>query len=184
MNQLTALSLSIGILSGVATFLAVGPAAGVFFIWASTIAWAAYYLLGADDEAVKNTIVNGIFGVFMAWITALLILKIEPGVSIGVEVATAVTVALVVIVLCLSAKLPPFAVIPVGVLGYSSTFAYLLQTPGALSFEILLGKNLTNPLLVISASFVFGAVFGHLSKELAGQLERMPQLIKPKINRF
>lgn len=45
MNQLTALSLSIGVLSGVATFFAVGPAAGVFFIWAATIAWAAYYLL-------------------------------------------------------------------------------------------------------------------------------------------
>lgn len=134
--------------------------------------------LGANDEAVKNTIVNGIFGVFMAWVTALLILKIEPDVSIGVEVATALIVALVVIVLCLSAKLPAFAVIPGGVLGYSSTFAYLLQTPGTLSFEVLLGKNLTNPLLVISASFVFGAVFGHLSKELADRLEQLPSFIK------
>jgi Protein of unknown function (DUF1097) len=180
MNQLTALSLSIGVLSGIATFFAVGPAAGVFFIWAATIAWAAFYLLGANDEAVKNTIVNGIFGVFMAWITALLILKIEPDVSIGVEVATALIVALVVIVLCLSAKLPAFAVIPVGVLGYSSTFAYVLQTPDILSFDILLSKNASNPLLVISASFIFGAVFGHLSKELAARLENLPLMIGKK----
>jgi hypothetical protein len=114
----------------------------------------------------------------MAWVTALLILKIEPDVSIGVEVATALIVALVVIVLCLSARLPAFAVIPVGVLGYSSTFAYLLQTPGVLSFETLLSKELTNPLLVISASFIFGAVFGHLSKELADRLEHLPVRIK------
>ena len=180
MNRITALSLSIGVLSGVATFFAVGPAAGVFFIWAATIAWAAYYLLGADDDAVKNTIVNGVFGVFMAWLTALMILKIEPGVSIGVEVATALVVALAVIVLCLSANLPAFAVIPVGVLGYSSTFAYLLQTPGRLSHEVLLGSQLSNPLLVISASFVFGAVFGHLSKELADKLESMPPLFRRK----
>ena len=33
MDKLTALSLSIGGLAGVATFLAVGPASGLFFIW-------------------------------------------------------------------------------------------------------------------------------------------------------
>ena len=40
-DSLTALSLSIGGLAGVATFLAVGPLSGFFFIWAATIAWAA-----------------------------------------------------------------------------------------------------------------------------------------------
>ena len=33
MDKLTALSLSIAGLAGVATFLAVGPASGLFFIW-------------------------------------------------------------------------------------------------------------------------------------------------------
>jgi len=40
-DKLTALSISIGVLSGVATFLAVGPASGIFFIWAATIAWGS-----------------------------------------------------------------------------------------------------------------------------------------------
>jgi hypothetical protein len=172
MDKLTALSLSIGVLAGIATFFAIGPAAGVFFIWAATIAWAAYFLLGANQEAVINTIINGIFGVFMAWITALILLKIDPNVAPGFEVLAAVTVAATVIVLCLSAKLPAFAIIPVGVLGYSSTFAYLLQTPDKLSQEVLLGATLSNPLLVISISFILGAVFGHLSNQLAGKLTK------------
>ena len=170
MNKLTALSLSIGALSGLATYFAVGPAAGVFFIWAATIAWAAYFLLGADQQAAINTIVNGIFGVFMAWVTAVLLLKIDPEISIGVEIATALIVAGAVVVLCLSANLPQFAVIPVGVLGYSSTFAYLLQTPDKLNQEILTGANLSNPLLVISISFILGAVFGHMSNQLSDKL--------------
>jgi len=148
MDKLTSLSLSIGVLSGIATYFAVGPAAGVFFIWAATIAWAAYFLLGANLEAAINTGVNGIFGVFMAWVTAILLLKIDPKVSIGVEIATALIVGGAVIVLCLSAKLPQFAVIPVGVLGYSSTFAYLLQTPDKMTQEVLLGASLNNPLFL------------------------------------
>jgi len=172
MDKLTALSLSIGILAGIATFFAVGPAAGVFFIWAATIAWAAYFLLGANQEAVINTIINGIFGVFMAWLTAVILLQIDPGASIGVEVSTALVVAGAVVVLCLGANLPQFAVIPVGVLGYSSTFAYLLQTPDKLNQEVLLGASLSNPLLVISISFILGAVFGQLSNDLAAKLTK------------
>lgn len=173
MNKLTALSLSIGILAGIATYFAVGPAAGVFFIWAATIAWAAYFLLGANQEAVINTIVNGIFGVFMAWATALLILKLEPQASLDAEILTALIVAGAVVVLCLFANLPQFAIIPVGVLGYSSTFAYLLQTPDKLNQEVLLGATLSNPLLVISISFILGAVFGHLSNQLANKLTNL-----------
>jgi hypothetical protein len=169
MDKLTALSLSIGILSGVATFLAVGPAAGVFFIWAATIAWAAYFLLGATKEAVINTIVNGIFGVFMAWLTAVLLTEINPNAAPGFNIMAAVTVAVAVVVLCLAAKIPQFSVIPVGVLGYSSTFAYLLQTPDKLTKEVLLGVDLSNPLVVISISFIIGALFGQLSGQLAAK---------------
>ena len=173
MEKLLALSLSIGFLSGLATYLAIGPAAGVFFIWAATIAWAAFFLVGANKEAAIHTIVNGVFGVFMAWVTAVLILEIDPNASIGVELSTAITVAVAVVVLCLGSRLPAFAIIPVGVLGYSSTFAYLLQTPEKLTREVLLGADLSNPLLVISISFVLGSVFGYLSNELAGKLSAL-----------
>jgi len=169
MDKLTALSLSIGALSGAATFLAVGPASGIFFIWAATIAWAAYFLLGANKEALVNTIVCGIFGVVMAWITAVLLTEVSPDAFPGFTVMAAVTVAAVVTVMCLAANIPQLACIPASVLGYSSTFAYLLQTPDKLTQDVLLSVSLSNPLVVISISIVVGTYFGQLSAQLAGK---------------
>jgi len=169
MDKLTALSLSIGILAGVATFLAVGPASGVFFIWAATIAWAAYFFLGATKEALKNTIVCGIFGVFMAWVTAIILTGISPDTALGFPTMAAITVTFAVVVMCLAANFPQLATIPASVLGYSSTFAYLLQTPDKLTQEVLFGVSLSNPLLVISISIVVGTYFGQLSAQLAAK---------------
>ena len=172
MDKLTALSLSIAGLAGVATFLAVGPASGLFFIWAATIAWAAYFFLGATKEALINTIVCGIFGVFMAWVTAILLTKIPADAVLGFPFLAAVTVAVAVLVMCLAANIPQLATIPASVLGYSSTFAYLLQTPERLTPDDLLGVSLDNPLLVISISIVVGTYFGQWSAQLSAKLTK------------
>ncbi len=171
-DKLTALSLSIGGLVGVATFLAVGPASGIFFIWAATIAWAAYFFLGATKEALINTIVCGIFGVFMAWFTAVLLTNIPPTAVLGFPLMAAITVAIAVVVLCLAANFPQLASIPTSVLGYSATFAYLLQTPDKMNQDVLLGISLSNPLLVISISIVVGAYFGQWSAQLSAKLTK------------
>lgn len=171
-DSLTALSLSIGGLAGVATFLAVGPLSGFFFIWAATIAWAAYFFLGATKEALINTIVCGIFGVFMAWFTAILLTNIPTTAILGFPFMAAVTVAIAVVVMCLAANIPQLATIPASVLGYSSTFAYLLQTPDKLNQEVLLSISLSNPLLVISISIVVGTYFGQWSGQLSAKLTK------------
>ncbi len=170
MNSLTALSISIGVLAGVATFLAVGPMSGIFFIWAATIAWAAYFALGGDKEALINTIVCGIFGVVMAWITAIIITNIPADAALGFPLMAAIAVTVAVIVLCLAANIPALATIPASVLGYSATFAYLLQTPDKLTQDVLLGASLDNPLVVISISIVIGTYFGEWSALLSAKL--------------
>lgn len=170
MDKLTALSLSIGILAGVATFLAVGPLSGYFFIWAATIAWAAYFALGANEAALKNTIICGIFGVIMAWLTAILLTHIPSTAMLGFPLMAAITVTAAVIVLCLAAKLPQLAAIPASVFGYSSTFAYLLQTPDKLTQDTLLSASFSNPLVIISVSFIIGAYFGQFSAQWAGKM--------------
>ncbi len=169
MDKLTALSLSIGVLAGLATFLAVGPLSGIFFIWAATIAWATYFFLGATKEALINTIVCSIFGVVMAWITAVLLTEISPEATLGFPFMAALTVTVAVVVMCLAANIPQLATIPASVLGYSSTFAYLLQTPEKLTQDVLLGVSLSNPLLVISISIVVGTYFGQFSAQLAAK---------------
>lgn len=169
MDKLTALSLSIGILAGAATFLAVGPLSGFFFIWAATIPWAAYFALGANEEALKNTIVCGIFGLFMAWVTAILLVNIPSDAPLGFPATAAITVTVAVVVLCLAARFPQLGAIPASVFGYSLTFAYLLQTPDTMTLDNLLGISFKNPLLVISASIVFGTFLGQWSGQLAAK---------------
>ncbi|MEQ1530902.1 MAG: DUF1097 domain-containing protein [Methylococcales bacterium] len=172
MNSLTALSVSIGVLAAVATFLAVGPLSGFFFIWAATIAWAAYFFLGANQDAIKNTIVCGIFGVFMAWLTAIQLTDIAPDVFLGFPFWAALTVGVSVVALCYAANIPQLATIPASVLGYSSTFAYLLQTPDKLNKDVLLGVSFDNPLIVVSVSIVIGTFFGLASAKLSAKLTK------------
>ncbi len=169
MNSLTALSLSIGVLAGLATFLAVGPLSGVFFIWAATISWAAYFALGGTDEAAKNTVICGIFGVAMAWYAALQITNISPDAMLGFPLMAGLVITVSVVVTCLAANLKILSCIPATVLGYSATFAYLLQTPDKLSPDVLLGFAWDNPLCVISFSLAAGVGFGIGSAKLAAK---------------
>ena len=170
MKFLTALSLSIAGLAGVATFLAVGPLSGIFFIWAATIAWATYFALGGDGDAAKNTGVCGIFGVFMAWYAATLIANISPTAALGFPLMAAIIVTVTVAAMCLAANIKLFAAIPASVLGYSATFAYLLQTPDKLSKEVLTGHSWDNPMIIISFSFIVGIGFAIASNKLATSL--------------
>ena len=169
MNSLVALSLSIGILGGVATFLAVGPLSGFFLIWAATISWAAFFAFGASKDALKNTLVCGTFGVAMAWLAALEITTIPADAPFALMAAIAVAAS--VIVMCLAAKIPALATIPASVLGYSATFAYLLQTPEQLTQAQLLSCSLSNPLLLIPISLAVGSLFGLASVKLSAKLE-------------
>jgi Protein of unknown function (DUF1097) len=75
-------------------------------------------------------------------------------------------------VLCLAANIPQLATIPCSVVGYSMTFAYLLQTPNMLTKEVLTGISLSNPLFVISISIVVGTYLGVASVILSGKLEK------------
>jgi hypothetical protein len=169
MNSLTALSLSIGVLAGVAVFFAVGPLAGVFFIWAATISWAAYFALGGNDEAAKNTAICSVFGVVMAWYAAVQLTNIPSDATLGFPLMAGIAVCISVVVSCLAANLPVLACIPATVLGYSATFAYLLQTPGMLTPDVLLGVAWENPLLVISFSLLVGVGLGIASGKLAAK---------------
>jgi len=182
MGNLTALSLSIGVLSGVATFLAVGPLEGIFLIWAATIAWASYFALGGNQQALKNTLVCGIFGVFMAWATAIEITHIPENSVLGFPLMAAIAVTFSVVVMCLAAVIPALSAIPASVLGYSSTFAFLLQTPDKLNQEMLLSATFHNPLIVISLSFVIGGAFGLFSGQLSAFIQtlQIPDVCKKR----
>ncbi|MCQ8103030.1 DUF1097 domain-containing protein [Methylomonas sp. SURF-2] len=171
MDKLTALSTSIALLAGVMAFFAVGPASGLFLIWVSTIAWAAFFLLGADKAALTNILVCGSFGALMGWIGALIIANIAPDTALGVPLMAALAVIETVWVMCMAAHFPRFAAIPASVLGYSCVFGYLLQTPDTLAHDVLLGISPGNPLVLVCISIALGAYFGVWSAQFAAKLE-------------
>lgn len=163
MKNLNALAISISVLGGLATYLALGPLSGVYLIWAAFVAWGAFFALGADVPALQKLIICGIFGALVAWLVAVIILSIPLAGPLGLPLWAALVVGAGVVVVVLAANVPALATIPATVFGFASTFAYLLQTPDVLNLGVLLSATLKNSLAVVSLSIVVGAMFGLLS---------------------
>ncbi|WP_275098641.1 DUF1097 domain-containing protein [Sedimenticola hydrogenitrophicus] len=170
MSLLIALSISISLLGGIATWAFLSAWSGPVLIWAAFVAWGCFYHSGGDDAALKNTIVGNIFGVVCAWTAAVVILLIPLAAALTLPVWAGIVVGTTVLVVVLAAHIPAFSVIPASVYGYASTFAFLLQTPQALTVESLTTLNFGNALLIVPASMILGALFGYASAKLGGAL--------------
>lgn len=173
MSQLGALSLSIAVLGGIATwaFLSLGG----IFIWAAFVAWACFFHTGGDNNALRNTIVGNIFGTVCAWLAAVIILAVPLAASLTLPVWAGVVVGVSVWVVCMAANIKALAVIPASFYGYASTFAFLLQTPDKLSLAKLTSASLDNALIVIPISMAIGAVLGFVSGKLGATLAASTQ---------
>jgi hypothetical protein len=79
-------------------------------------------------------------------------------------------VGLTVMAMCLAAHIPALSAIPASVYGYAATFAYLLQTPNALTQENLMSASMANAFLLIVISMALGAVFGMVSAKVGAAL--------------
>ena len=172
MSQITALSVSIAVLGGVWVFLALGPLAGSALVWAGFIAWGCYFHCGGDDAALKKTIASTVYGAVLAGVALLLV--VNNPVGLPGAIAAPVYVALTVFPLVFVAdKVQIIGTVPANVYGYAATVAYSLQTPtadGVGPLASLTAANLSNPVLMLSLSFVLGAVFGMISGKVAGML--------------
>ena len=171
MSQLTALTLSIALLGGVWVYLALGPLAGSVLVWAGFIAWACYFHTGGDDAALQKTIAGNIYGAVIAGIALFLV--VHNPVALPAAVAAPVYVAVTVFFLVIVASINLLSVVPANVYGYAATVAYALSVPtanGVGPLASLTTPSLANPVLLLSLSFVIGAVFGMASGKLAGAI--------------
>lgn len=171
MSQLTALSVSIALLGGVWTFLALGPLSGLVLVWAGFIAWGCYFHTGGDDAALKKTIAGTVYGAITAGIALLLVVH-NPA-SLPAAIAAPVYVAVTVFFLVIVAGCTLLSVVPANVYGYAATVAYSLCTPtanGAGPLASLTMPSMANPVILLSVSYVLGAVLGMASGKLAGVL--------------
>ena len=167
MSQLVALSVSIGLLGGIATILYLKLG---LLIWAGFIAWACFFHSGGDSNALQKTIFGNLFGAFCAWVAAVLILSIPLGEKLSLPVWAGIVVGVTVLLMCLGARLKPFSVIPASVYGYAATFAFLLQTADAMTQEKLRSASMANALIIVGVSMVIGAIFGLISGKVGAGL--------------
>lgn len=173
MSTIPALALSVAILGGIATFLFLFV--GSILIWAAFMAWACFYHSGGDEAALKSTITSTVFGVVVAWATALIIVAVPGGDVLGPTIWPSFVVAVTIAIYILAARVPWFASIPGTTYGYACTFAFLLQTPDRFNLAALTSPSFDNALIVVPVSMVIGAFFAYASAKGAAALTRAPQ---------
>lgn len=162
MTSLVALSVSIGVLGAVATWLALGVLPEFLQIWVIFIAWATYFANGGDTAGLKTTIVSGIWGAICAWVAFLILGAVQ--IDLGPAIWPAIVVGVTVLILCLGAHVEALKNIPAGVYGYAATAGVGLLMTGANATA----ADFSNPLILVAVSIIVGAVFGLLSSKLAG----------------
>lgn len=168
MPQLVALSLSIGVLGGIATFVFLKFMTS-YLIWAAFLAWACFFHAGGTTEALKKTIICNLFGALCAWVAALLLVTVAPP-GAG---SAAVVVGVTVLLLCLAAHLPALSSIPASVYGYAAVFAFLLGNANTnLTKDALTAASPANALVAVGVSMLIGALFGLASGKLGTALTK------------
>jgi Protein of unknown function (DUF1097) len=176
MNAITAGALSTAIIGGIATWLALAVLQNYVLIWVIFIAWAGFVSLGGDMKAFRTTLICGLFGVVVGWVAAYMVVGLPYGETLGVPLWAALVVAVTAFTVVIAAHAEAFSAVPVSVLTYAATFAYLMQTQGKLTAENLTSVSFSNPLAIVSLSVIAGAVFGLIAAKLAGTItEAAPQ---------
>lgn len=170
MSPLLATAFGVGILGGVATWLYLSV--GTILIWAGFVAWASYFAIGGDTRAIGLNLTSNAFGVFVAWIVALLVLVNPLGLPAPLWVGLLVLVS---VVLYISASaFAPFSSVPAVTLGYATTFAFISQTPDAFTFDALLSPSFRNVLIVVIVSMSIGTGFATASARFSAALTKKP----------
>ncbi|WP_407050236.1 DUF1097 domain-containing protein [Methyloraptor flagellatus] len=164
MNLVTALAIVIGALGAIATYLVLGPAAGLQLqIWIVFIAWASYFHCGGNEAAAKSSFVANVWGAVCATVALILIGKLGGQGLIVISIIVGVTVAIMI----LGAHVPLLSAIPAAVYGYAATAGYaLLSKADAMNFAP--GGVLTTVVL----SCLVGVIFGWLSGKIAGAIAK------------
>jgi Protein of unknown function (DUF1097) len=160
MTMLLALTVSIGLLAVVATWLFLGPLAAMHFqIWQAFIAWASFYHCGGKVDGAQKTAICMSFGAVVGMLSVMLAGQLGALGALAAPVAVGIGAAVIV----LAAHLPILSTIPSCVYGFASVAGL-----------ILLGKDMTpmNAIVPTIGSIIIGTAFGWLSETLAGKMAK------------
>ena len=159
MSILIALTLSIGVLSVVATWLFLGPLAALNFqIWQAFIGWACFYHCGGKTDGLKKTVICMSFGALIGVLAVMLAGQLGGLGALAAPVAVGIGAAVIVIV----SQFSLLSTIPACVYGFGAAAGLML----------LKGTAPLDAILPTIASVVIGALFGWVSEAVAGKLAK------------
>jgi hypothetical protein len=162
MNSRSALTLSIGVLGG----LAVALTAKVITvpIWVVFLAWASFFFVGGGISAWVRSLSSNVVGVIIA--SASLYAAHLMGGSLW---ATAVAVGVGSAVMVQASWVPLLSTTPAVVIGFAATVSTVAGTGHAITVT-----TISHPGLVTACACLLGASFGLASEYLAKVLTREP----------
>ena len=159
MTLLLALTVSIGLLAVVATWLFLGHLATFNFqIWQAFIAWACFYHTGGKTEGLTKTMIGMSFGAIVGMLSVMLAGQLGALGSFGTPVAVGIGAASLV----LAAHIGLLSTIPASVYGFASVAGLIL----------LKGLAPADAIVPTIGSIILGAAFGWLSETIAGKLTK------------
>lgn len=168
MPKLAALTVSVGVLAVVATWLfGLPPSVALKLqVWQAFIAWGCHFHTGGKFTGCRNTLVCMIFGSIVGMAAVMLAGQLGAAGSLAAPIAVGLGAAII----CLASALPLLAAIPASVYGFA-----------AIAGLILLGTGMspTAALLPTVISIVIGAAFGYVSEWLAGALTKKDAALAP-----
>ncbi len=162
MNKLIALSLSIGGVGGIMTWIYTSTPLALS-IPISFIAWAAFVGAGGNNKALSSTITAWLWGAVVAWASAAFLLGATSGLPAGLGVPA--TIFLSVFVLIYGTKVKAFSAAPAAVYGYAAFYTAFLAGTDALQ-----SASLGNPLILTALSGIAGAVLGMVALNVSASL--------------
>lgn len=157
MPILIALTISIGLLAVVATWLFLGPLAAMGMqIWQAFVAWACFFHCGGKNDGAVKTAVCMSFGAVVGMAAVMLAGALGGLGALAAPVAVGIGASVIV----LAAHLPVLSTIPASVYGFA-----------VVAGLILVGKVAPIDAIVPTiASIVVGTAFGWASEKIAGML--------------
>jgi hypothetical protein len=163
MRSKDALSVSIGVLGGIATILTATLIKVP--VWVVFIAWASYFVLGGGTAGAIRSVAANLTGIVIATVTLVTIdvlggSTLVAGIAVGVGSAAMVQ----------ASKLDLVSVTPAIVFGFASTVGTV-----AVTGDPVKELSLTHPSLKAGLAMVMGAAFGYASEVLGDALTVGPE---------
>ena len=157
-NKPEALTISIGVLGGIDTYLTatVIPVP----VWVTFIAWASFFAAGGGTQGFLRSVACNLTGIVIASLTLLTVAMLSDHPLIA-----ALCVGIGSAAMVQASKTPFIAMTPGIVFGFAST----VGTTAATGYPITT-VGLDNPALIAASAMVLGGAFGYVSEAFADLL--------------